>query len=87
MEELISIGASYQNRYIYSLNDMLYAFPGHLCGVYKVERKENLLNKYIIYVHVSKKAEYTEEIDSTAYYEEICKQITLIDIILPIILS
>ena len=81
-----------KGEYIYSENDIRYALPEYLCDIYKVERsielaKEDLRNKYGINVCEGEKAELTEEIDSTPDYEEVYEQITLIDIMLPTILT
>lgn len=92
MKELISEGTAYRNGYIYSENDIRYALPEHLCDIYKVERaielaKEDLLNKYGINVYEVEETGTTEENTSEYDNEEVYEQITLIDIILPAILS
>ena len=89
---MIAEGASYRNGYIYTENDIRYALPEHLGDISKVERaiklaKEDLLNKYGINVYEAEETDSTEEIVSGFESEDGYEQITLIDTILPAILS
>ena len=92
LEELIAEGASYRTGYNYTENDIRYALPEHLGDISKVERaiklaKEDLLNKYGINVYEAEETDSTEEIVSGFESEDGYEQITLIDTILPAILS
>lgn len=92
LEDLINKGASYRSGYIYTEDDIRYALPEHLDDICKVERaielaKEDLLYKYGIDVYDSEVRSLPDTEAVSIAVDDNCEQMTLIEMIIPDILS
>lgn len=88
LEELLTIGASYTSRYIFTENDIRYTLPEDLHDICMIERaiesaKEDLFNKYGSNVYDAEAASLPETADESAKMEDGYVQMTIIDMFIP----